>query len=66
MTFGLSDRYTWLQEDYPREDKAPRRPLPYDEDLEPKPAYEALRAALRQAPVRDLYWQPPRCEAASA
>lgn len=31
MTFGLSDRYTWLQEDYPRSDGAARRPLPFDD-----------------------------------
>ncbi len=37
ITFGLSDRYTWLQEDYGREDGAPRRPLPFDEDLRPNP-----------------------------
>jgi endo-1,4-beta-xylanase len=61
MTFGLSDRYTWLQEDYPREDGAPRRPLPFDEDLRPKPAYEALTAALEEAPARNLLWKPPRC-----
>jgi endo-1,4-beta-xylanase len=46
MTFGLSDRYTWLQEDYPREDGVARRPLPYDEELRPKPAYDALAGAL--------------------
>ena len=28
MTFGLSDRYTWLEEDYPREDGKPHRPSP--------------------------------------
>jgi endo-1,4-beta-xylanase len=61
MTFGLSDRYTWLQEDYPRDDGAPRRPLPFDEDLRPKPAYDALVTSLEGAPRRDLLWQPPRC-----
>ena len=44
ITFGLSDRYTWLQEDYPREDGAARRPLPYDEDLQPKPALPGAAA----------------------
>jgi endo-1,4-beta-xylanase len=52
ITFGLSDRYTWLQEDLPREDGAPRRPLPFDEDLRPKPAYRALANSLKEAPWR--------------
>jgi endo-1,4-beta-xylanase len=56
MTFGLSDRYTWLQEDYPRDDGAPRRPLPYDEDLRPKPARRALSASLCDAPNRRRLW----------
>jgi endo-1,4-beta-xylanase len=60
-TFGLTDRYTWLEEDFPRDDGAPRRPLPYDEDLEPKPAYRAVRAGLAGAPVRAPAWEPPRC-----
>ncbi len=62
MTFGLSDRYTWLQEDYPREDGAPRRPLPYDEELRPKPAYDALAGALADAAARDPLWEAPRGE----
>lgn len=60
MTFGLSDRYTWLQEDYPRDDGEPRRPLPFDEDLQPKPAHEALSSALEAAPSRPSVWQSPR------
>jgi endo-1,4-beta-xylanase len=62
MTFGLTDRYTWLQEDYPREDGAPRRPLPFDEDLQPKPALDAILGAFDAAPTRDFLWQPPRLE----
>lgn len=60
MTFGLSDRYTWLQEDYPRDDGAARRPLPYDEDLDPKPALRALRRELRSAPRRRPIWRSCR------
>ena len=52
ITFGLSDRYTWLQEDYPREDGAARRPLPYDDDLRGQAgaAGAAARTALGSAP----------------
>jgi endo-1,4-beta-xylanase len=60
MTFGLSDRYTWLEEDYPREDGAPRRPLPYDRQLRPKPAYHKLHKQLRTARGRKALWTPPR------
>jgi endo-1,4-beta-xylanase len=51
-TFGLSDRYTWLQEDFPRTDGAARRPLPFDENLQPKPAYNAILQAFQNAPSR--------------
>jgi endo-1,4-beta-xylanase len=61
ITFGLSDRYTWLQEDFPRDDGAPRRPLPFDEQLKPKPALEALNEGLEGAKPRDSIWRPPRC-----
>ncbi|HYO32110.1 MAG TPA: endo-1,4-beta-xylanase [Nocardioidaceae bacterium] len=60
VTFGLSDRFSWLQEDYPRHDGAGRRPLPFDRALRPKPAYYALSSALRQAPHRRPAWAHPR------
>lgn len=60
ITFGLSDRYTWLQEDMPRKDGAARRPLPYDAELVPKPMYDALASALEAAPKRTPLWLPPR------
>ncbi len=62
MTFGLTDRYTWLQEDYPREDGGERRPLPFDADLRPKPAYDALLTGIEGATPRDPVWQSPRSE----
>jgi endo-1,4-beta-xylanase len=61
MTFGLSDRYTWLEEDFPRTDGVPRRPLPFDEELRPKPAYQALKDGLESATPREVLWLPPRC-----
>lgn len=61
VTFGLSDRYTWLEEDLPRTDGAPRRPLPFDEELEPKPAFDALEASLASASSREPPFVPPRC-----
>jgi endo-1,4-beta-xylanase len=60
ITFGLSDRYTWLQEDYPRDDGAARRPLPFDEDMKRKPAFHALQHALKHAPDRRSVWHSPR------
>jgi endo-1,4-beta-xylanase len=52
LSFGLSDRYTWIQEDFPRRDGAARRPLPFDENLQPKPAYNAILQAFQGAPSR--------------
>lgn len=52
MCFELSDKYTWLQEDYPREDGAARRPLPFDDGMRRKPAYYAVRRSLQNAPRR--------------
>jgi endo-1,4-beta-xylanase len=52
INFGLSDRYTWLQEDYPRRDGIARRPLPFDANLVQKPAYTAIRNAFLNAPAR--------------
>jgi len=60
MTFGLSDRYTWLQEDYPRDDGARRRPLPFNGQMERKPAFFALEDSLEDARERNALWYPPR------
>jgi endo-1,4-beta-xylanase len=57
VAFGLSDRYTWLDEDQPREDGAHRRPLAFARNLEPKPAYYAISRAFRHAPVRKRLWE---------
>lgn len=60
VAFGLTDRYTWLDEDEPREDGAHRRPLLFDRRLRPKPAYEAVSRAFRHAPKRTLLWELER------
>jgi endo-1,4-beta-xylanase len=48
LTWCLSDRDSWLQGFRPRKDGLPQRPLPFDADLHPKPAFLALRDALSQ------------------
>ncbi|MBW4651546.1 MAG: endo-1,4-beta-xylanase [Kaiparowitsia implicata GSE-PSE-MK54-09C] len=53
MTWGLSDRRTWLSGFRPREDGLGVRPLPLDEDLERKPAWNAIARAFDNAPPRD-------------
>ena len=57
IAFGLSDRYTWLQEDMPREDGADRRPLAFDDDMRRKPAFDAIAHSLRHAPDRKPLWR---------
>jgi endo-1,4-beta-xylanase len=46
LTWCLSDRDSWLQGFRPRSDGLPQRPLPFDADLNAKPAFFALRDAL--------------------
>src|SRR5580704_7244543 len=43
LTWCLSDRDSWLQNFRPRKDGLPQRPLPFDAQLNPKPAFFALR-----------------------
>jgi endo-1,4-beta-xylanase len=57
IAFGLTDRYTWLQEDQPREDGAARRPLAFDEEMRRKPAFHAIAQSLRHAPSRKPLWK---------
>ncbi|MFC5505098.1 MULTISPECIES: endo-1,4-beta-xylanase [Hyphomicrobiales] len=42
VTWGLSDRYSWIHETFPRQDKARARPLPLDADFRPKPMMAVL------------------------
>jgi len=57
VTWGLSDRHSWIvrRETYQakwRTDDAASRPLPFDADLEAKPAFDAIAAAFAHAPHR--------------
>ncbi len=52
LTWGLSDRYTWLSSYKPRSDKAPVRPLPLDAQLNRKLAWNAIARAFDNAPAR--------------
>ncbi|MEB3105012.1 MAG: endo-1,4-beta-xylanase, partial [Cyanobacteriota bacterium] len=51
-TWGLSDRDTWLNGAFPRSDGLPQRPLPYDANLQAKPARSSIAAALQPAEAR--------------
>src|SRR4029077_5102298 len=52
LTWGLSDRYTWIARSQPRSDGAPVRPLPYDPNLVPTAARWAVQRALEEAQAR--------------
>ncbi|MUL39336.1 endo-1,4-beta-xylanase [Gloeocapsopsis dulcis] len=52
MTWGISDRYTWLASKKPREDGGRLRPLPFDAQFKPKPAWQSLASAIALAPAR--------------
>ncbi|MBI3515462.1 MAG: endo-1,4-beta-xylanase [Proteobacteria bacterium] len=54
MTWGLSDRQTWLNSspDYRRRDGLAQRPLPLDAALQRKPLWAAIARAFDQAPDR--------------
>ncbi len=48
ITWGLTDRYNWVEDVMPRGDGQPCRPLPFDADLRPKAWYGDLRRRLAQ------------------
>ncbi len=57
VTWGLSDRYSWIVRQETdqarwRPDRLPSRPLPFDADLRAKPAYDAVAQAFAHAPAR--------------
>lgn len=52
LTWGITDRYTWLDREDSRGDKEPERPLPFDAELQPKSAFRAEVSALEGAAAR--------------
>jgi endo-1,4-beta-xylanase len=52
LSWGLSDRRSWLNDDLPRDDKLAQRALPLDSDLRRKPLWQALADAFAAAPPR--------------
>jgi len=52
MAWGLVDRYSWLEDRWPRADGLPKRPCPYDDHCQPKPLRDAIAGAFRAAPRR--------------
>jgi endo-1,4-beta-xylanase len=42
LTWGLSDRYTWVPIYFKRRDGMPNRPLPLDAELKPKPLFDVI------------------------
>ncbi|BAZ30895.1 endo-1,4-beta-xylanase [Cylindrospermum sp. NIES-4074] len=52
ITWGLSDRNSWLSEFQPRDDHAPVRPLPLDAQMQRKLVWNAIARAFDHAPKR--------------
>lgn len=52
LSWGMVDRYTWLNGFAPRSDGMPQRPLPYDAEYRPKLLRTAIAQALAAAPSR--------------
>ena len=50
VTWGVTDRASWLNRERPRADGTAERPLPFDAQMNPKAAFVAQRRALAQAP----------------
>lgn len=46
VAWGLTDRYSWIEDVQPRPDGAPGRPLPLDRDMKPKPWLRTLKHRL--------------------
>lgn len=56
LTWGLTDRYTWVPTYFTRKDGLPNRPLPFDADYRRKPLFDVIEKYRRMAaaPMRGL------------
>ncbi len=54
-TWGLSDKYSFLNTSSKRADGLPQRPLPYDAQMQPTAVWRALSAELNAAPQRPVF-----------
>lgn len=52
LAWGLTNPDSWLNSSKKRSDGLPQRPLPFDADLEPTPAFFAMREAIAGTPKR--------------
>ena len=52
ISWGLTDRYSWLSSFAPRSDRQPVRPLPFDQNLLPKASFDAIAKAFENASSR--------------
>jgi endo-1,4-beta-xylanase len=52
LTWGITDKFTWLNGEDARADHLPERCLPFDQQLNPVEAFFAMRGAFDWAPAR--------------
>jgi endo-1,4-beta-xylanase len=48
LTWGITDRYSWISHEHPRPDGAPARALPFDDKLQPVAAFNSMIGAFSQ------------------
>jgi endo-1,4-beta-xylanase len=48
LTWGLTDRYTWVPTFFKRADGLPNRPLPLDAEFKPKPLFDVIEECRRK------------------
>ena len=49
LTWGISDRYSWINQMFPRPDHLPNRPLPLDGDFKPKSFMDVITKFTHEA-----------------